>query len=124
MLSRGTILAGTTTIYGAEKTHRAIISLQAEQGDQTLNLHTAPSGWAIGDQLVITGTRMLDPTSDEIRVIGEINGDQVYLDQPLAYDHAAPTLELNVYVANITRNVEFRSENSASWPYYVYELTG
>ncbi len=112
LLSRGAILAGTTTIYGEEKTHRAIISPQAEQGDQILNLHTAPSGWAVGDQLVVTGTRMFDPTSDEIRVISEVNGDQVYLDQPLTFDHTAPTPELNVYVANVTRNVEFRSENT------------
>ncbi|MEM7083044.1 MAG: G8 domain-containing protein [Pseudomonadota bacterium] len=111
-LSRGAILAGRTTIYGTPKTHRSIISPQAQQGDTVLNLTTAPSGWALGDQLVVTGTMPNDPTSDELRTISQINQTIVSLDAPLNLDHTAPRADLNVYVANVSRNVEFRSENT------------
>ncbi|MEM7207551.1 MAG: G8 domain-containing protein [Pseudomonadota bacterium] len=112
-LSRGAILAGFTSIYGSAKTHRVIITPQAQQGDSVLNLANAPSGWEIGDQLVITGTTPNDPASDEIRTISAINNTSVSLNSPLSQDHTAPRSDLNVYVANITRNVEFSSESTA-----------
>ena len=112
-LSRGAILAGTTSIVGSPKTHRAVITPQARQGDSTLNLRTAPVGWEVGDQLVVTGTKMNDPTSDEIRTIAGISNNLVSLNAPLNLDHTAPRADLNVYVANVTRNIEFRSENTA-----------
>ena len=111
-LSGGAILAGNTLIYGTPKTHRAIITPQARQGDVILNLEQSPSGWQIGDQLVITGTLANDPESDEIRTIVAVNQNQITLNQALNLDHTAPTADLNVYVANVSRNVEFRSENT------------
>ena len=111
-LSRGAILSGRTSIYGSAKTHRAIISPQARQGDNVLNLSVAPSGWAVGDQLIITGTLQNNPSSDEIRTISAINNASITLDSPLSLDHTAPSADLNVYVANATRNIEFRSENT------------
>jgi hypothetical protein len=113
LLSRGAILKGSTIIHGAPKTHRAVISPQARQGDSELNLTAAPAGWQVNDQLVITGTTPNDPLSDEIRSIAAINGERIALDRPLALDHTAPSSDLNVYVANTTRNVEFLSESQA-----------
>ena len=113
LISRGALLMGRTVIHGAPKTHRAVISPHANQGDLVLNLTTVPSGWQVGDELVITGTVPNDPTSDEIRTIASINSNQVTLSSVLSLDHAAPRADLNVYVANATRNVEFRSENTS-----------
>lgn len=113
LIGRGAILMGRTEIQGAAKTHKAIITPQAKQGDSVLTLNTAPSGWNINDQLVITGTVINDPTSDEIRTISQVNGNRVILDKPLSLDHTAPKADLNVYVANTSRNVEFISENTA-----------
>ena len=112
-LSRGAILLGQTHIAGMEKTHRASLSPHALAGDTTLQLTALPNGWAINDQLVITGTQMNNPRSDEIRRISGINGTVITLDEPLNLDHQAPRADLNVYVANTTRNVEFVSENPA-----------
>lgn len=112
LLSLGAILAGKTTIFGRSKTHRSVITPQAKQGDAVLNLHEAPTGWNVGDELVITGTIQSNPTSDEIRTITEINNTQVTLSEPLSLDHTAPAADLNVYVANVSRNVEFRSEST------------
>ena len=113
LLSRGAILMGKTTIYGTPKTHRAIISPHARQGDTAIKLSSAPAGWQIDDELIITGTLINDPTSDEIRNIRQLNGTQITLDSALSLDHTAPEADLNVYVANSSRNVEFISENPA-----------
>ena len=112
-LSRGAILAGSTSIVGSPKTHRAVISPQARRGDSSLTLTSAPSGWTVGDQLVITGTQINNPASDEIRTITAISNSRVSLNAPLNLDHTAPKQDLNVYVANVTRNIEFSSENTA-----------
>lgn len=111
-LSRGAILKGQTSVFGAEKTHRLVISPHAKRGDSRLTLKGVPTGWEIDDQLVITGTIPGDPRSDEIRTINSISGNQIVLNVPLELDHVAPKANLNVYVANITRNIEFVSENT------------
>ncbi|MCO7223218.1 Ig-like domain-containing protein [Pleionea sp. CnH1-48] len=113
-LGRGAVLMGTTTIFGAAKTHRAIISPQAKKGDIQLRLLNTPSGWQVNDQLIITGTIMNDPRSDELRTITAIDGSLITLNDYLALNHRAPHPTLNVYVANASRNVEFISENTAT----------
>ncbi|MEM7277051.1 MAG: G8 domain-containing protein [Pseudomonadota bacterium] len=111
LLSRGAILAGRTTIHGTPKTHRATIAPHAIAGDSVLNLGITPTGWQLNDQLIITGTIANNPESDEIRYIQQLSGPQVTLDMPLDLNHNAPKPDLNVYVANSSRNVEFVSEN-------------
>ena len=113
LISRGALLMGQTIIHGEPKTHRAIISPQARAGDDQLTLTTTPSGWQSGDQVIVTGTVANNPASDEIRTINSLSGNQVTLSAPLNLDHTAPRSDLNVYVANATRNVEFVSENTA-----------
>lgn len=110
-LSRGAILMGKTTVHGAARTHRAIITPQATQGDSVLKLNIIPTDWQINDQIIITGTVPGNPQSDEVRQVAALDGSQVTLDQPLMLDHTAPAPDLNVYVANTTRNVEFVSES-------------
>ncbi|MCG8671443.1 MAG: G8 domain-containing protein [Pseudomonadales bacterium] len=110
-MSRGAVLMGQTIVQGATKTHRAILSPHAQAGDAVISLSLPPMGWQIGDQLVITGTQFNNPESDEIRTITDVQGNQITLHSPLALDHNAPKQDLNVYVANVTRNVEFISEN-------------
>ncbi|MEM9604338.1 MAG: G8 domain-containing protein [Pseudomonadota bacterium] len=110
-VGRGALLMGRTEMHGAAKTHRAVLAAPAARGAQTIELNAMPSGWAVGDQIVITGTVVGDPRSDEVRTVSSINGRIIGFDQPLALDHAAPSAGLNVYVANTTRNIEFRSEN-------------
>ncbi|MEM8498258.1 MAG: G8 domain-containing protein [Pseudomonadota bacterium] len=113
LLRRGAILMGKTSIHGAPKTHRAVISPQARQGDTVLNLDILPMGWQLDDQLIVTGTTPNNPESDEIRRISQIDGQRISLSTALSLDHRAPKADLNVYVANATRNIEFVSENPA-----------
>ena len=108
-LGRGALLHGPTTIYGAETTHRLTLTQQPRAGDTTLELSSVPTGWEVGDRIVITGTQ--GATSDEVRTISGISGSTVTLDSALQLDHIPPKSDLSVHVANTTRNVVFTSEN-------------
>ncbi len=111
-LGRGAVLAGQTTMYGAEKTHRITVATFPVVGDSTLQLSSTPMGWRVGDELVITGSQ--GSTSEEVRTITALNGATITLNQPLALDHVPPKSDLNLWVANITRNIRVESENTAN----------
>ena len=111
-VGRGAILMGTTEVFGAPVTHQRSLAVHPTAGTSTLSLAAAPEGWKVGDEIIITGTQ--GPTSEEVRTITSIQGDRLTLDSPLSQDHVPPRSDLNVYVANATRNVEFTSENTAT----------
>ena len=110
-ISRGAILMGTTELHGAETTDRVTLASQPVAGAAQLQLNAIPTNWNPGDQIVITGTQ--GATSDEVRTIASIAGRTLVLNQPLELDHVTPKNHLDVHVVNKTRNVEFRSENTA-----------
>ena len=111
-VSRGLILMGHTDMFGAETTDKVVLAVQPTSGTRTLQLSSTPTNWKPGDQIVVTGTQ--GATSDELRTIASINGSSVSLDRALQRDHVAPKPGLNVYVANKTRNIEVRSENTST----------
>ncbi|MEM9099711.1 MAG: GDSL-type esterase/lipase family protein, partial [Pseudomonadota bacterium] len=111
LVSRGLLLHGQTTIYGAEKTAFGAVSTFPRANDTSLTLKTVPTGWQVGDKLVIAGTSPTDPTSDETVTITQINGSTISFSPPLVRDHVAPRSDLDVHVANLTRNVQITSEN-------------
>lgn len=112
LISRGLLLHGKTTINGLEKTAHAALAEFPMSGDTQLTLKSAPVGWSVGDRLVIAGTDANDPTSDETVTITAIDGATIRFDTPLARDHAAPRADLDVHVANLTRNVEISSQSA------------
>ena len=114
LISRGALLHGKTTIYGAEKTAFTTVAEFPMAGDTTITLSSIPTGWKIGDTIAIAGTDPQDPTKDEKVTITAIDGATVTFDQALVHDHAAPRPDLDVHVANLSRNVEFTSENAAA----------
>ncbi len=109
-LSRGAVLQGPTEIHGVETTHRVTLATFPAAGATSIQLSTVPVNWNAGDEIVITGTQ--GATSDEVRVIESIDADSVTFSEPLELDHIPPQSDLNVYVANKTRNVQFSSENT------------
>ncbi len=112
LIGRGALLHGTTVVHGAEKRAFVAVATFPRTGDTSVRLAEAPSGWRPGDVVVVAGTDPNDPTTDEQRTIVAIDGDLVELDAPLALDHAAPQPDLEVHVANLTRNVRFSSQNT------------
>jgi hypothetical protein len=110
-LSRGLIAHGITSIYGSTVTSYVALAQPALAGQTTLILATVPTNWHVGDELVLSGT---DPNSDQdeqLQILG-INGNQVTV-SPLAYNHVPPG-GLSVYVADLTRNVTFTSQNTTN----------
>ncbi|MEM8947327.1 MAG: G8 domain-containing protein, partial [Planctomycetota bacterium] len=115
LLSRGALLQGRTTIYGAEKTSFVTLAnsgQQAVQGATQITLSSIPTGWRVNDTISIAGVDPNDPASDEVVTITAINGSTVSFDTSLVRDHVAPRADLDVHVANLTRNVQFTSENT------------
>ena len=128
-LGRGFIPHGRTRIVGADKTAFAALAVDGRAGDRVLTLRDAPNGWRVGDTLVVGGTSF-DPTGrnednsrfrDEVLTVTAVKGNAVSVtregeDRGLLYDHSRPDgthfepEDLTIVVANLTRNVVFRSE--------------
>ena len=132
-LSRGLISHGVVSIHGAVKTAFAPLAGNAAAGDTYLAFASAvPSNWQVGDKIVLTGT-YADPNGfnsdnshfhDEVLTVAGIKGnilifinDDLGGSNHLRYNHTAPAgYGLSIYVANMTRNVVFRTLNAASVP--------
>ncbi len=136
-LGRGLISHGKASIYGAEKSTQHFLQTNPAAGTTVLSLSVAPTGWRVGDEIIIAGVRARDispspvptadtpqspkiTTEDEVRIITAINGTSVTLDRPLTYDHIPPgnitDFEgklLRVYVANTTRSIRYQSANTS-----------
>ncbi|MEO1388023.1 MAG: G8 domain-containing protein [Cyanobacteria bacterium J06634_6] len=123
--SRGLISHGDVQIHGQAKTSHLKLAKDPMAGDRTLVLQETPINWAVGDRLVLTGTRFAaDKTGaaweaasqDEEVTIKSINGKQITLEQSLAFDHDTPRSDLKAYVANQSRNIVIASENGDQLP--------
>jgi len=128
-LGRGFIPHGETRIEGADKTDFAAVASDAPAGATTLTLRDAPNGWRPGDQLVLAGTYFDENGAnddntrfhDEVLTVVSVSGNVVTFTANatgagLRFDHARPDGahfdpdDLNLYVANLTRNALLRSE--------------
>lgn len=122
----GLISHGTTTIHGMIKSsyHKLLGSVSGN----VITTDVTPTGWKIGDTVVITGSDYVElptqtsqvtldqyETHDEVRTISAITGNTITLNSPLGelrsdglpkkHEKIHPGMEL--YVGNLTRNVKF-----------------
>ncbi|MCP5244856.1 MAG: G8 domain-containing protein [Burkholderiales bacterium] len=126
----GLIVLGEVEMYGNNIGKTWIkASQEINANDTTIALDEAPTGWKVGDKLVIPDTRQLpvlwhywnDPLEPAIMQweeveIAAINGNTVTLTQPIQYDHLAGRDSDGVivglpHIGNLTRNIVIRSEN-------------
>lgn len=127
---KGLLVYGDVTMRG--QTKDLPFDRLAEElhvGDSSIELVTAPSGWRIGDRLIVPDTRQIVLThpinsftseAEEV-VISSIEGNRVTLTKPLAHNHLGPRDALgNIgltersmlpHIGNLTRNIVLRSEN-------------
>ena len=110
LFSRGLISHGTTTVFGSARTGHAALAAPAARGATRLVLAQAPTGWRAGDELVLAGVSTSRNEDEKLKVVS-VKGAAVTVDKPLAYAHASSRPEYGVYVANLTRNVVFESQN-------------
>lgn len=115
-LSRGLMSMGKIRIYGAPKTHMSEMNASMTKNRNILDLKfPVPADWSIGDEIVLAGTHFKRDTDlqDEVFSIAGINGTQITLNQNTQYDHWRVRTEMMLHVANLERNVIFRSESQA-----------
>jgi hypothetical protein len=131
LLSRGLLAHGATQIRGAAKLAFAELQNPIAAGATQVQLRTTPSGWRVGDQALITSARKrgtmwpawawnVDGTTgvseDEVRTITSISGNTVAFNTALSFPHTPPSEPgLYVHIANLTRNVQFESENAPNF---------
>ncbi|MEL6930293.1 MAG: PKD domain-containing protein, partial [Cyanobacteria bacterium J06600_6] len=132
---------GKIEIYGAEKLDFVALKGNALKGDNELILdlpagQNSPLGWQVGDRLALGGTRYRHTATDENNnryhdeelTITAINGNRIRFtnkditngdDRVLRFNHELPEGfedELDLYVANTTRNISFATENGENVP--------
>jgi len=114
--TRGVLASGQFITNGPNKDHMAALSGDARKGNTRLEFKKAPSGWAVGDEVVVTGTQFHWANSqnetlleNEVRKITAINGSTVTLDSGLVYDHVRADASFSIFVSNLTRPIVIRS---------------
>jgi PKD repeat protein len=124
---KGLVSHGYTTVHGAAKEAILPLNAAANAGNTLIQVASTPTGWQVGDRLILAGTQTdhsgsLEDNSrfqDEVLTITSISGNNIYFineatgSNALLYSHVPPAgYGLKVYVGNLTRNVRFTSENA------------
>jgi G8 domain len=117
--TRGILASGRFATNGPDKDNMAALAGDALKNSTSLQFKKAPAGWAVGDEVVVTGTRFhwadsQDQTllENEVRKITAINGATVTLDGKLVYDHVRADSSFSIFVSNLTRPIVIRSANA------------
>ncbi len=118
----GAVLMGNTTMHGSDKTSWLTLQIHPSAGATEFIFNSNPLGWQVGDKLVVAGTDPITNASisstsefemDEVVTITNVSGNIVTFFPALTRDHKAPSqaLDLDVHVANLSRNIVVSSEN-------------
>ncbi|MEZ5896533.1 MAG: G8 domain-containing protein [Parvularculaceae bacterium] len=124
LLGKGLVSASKATIAGALKTSKVKTANAPLAGATTLSLASAPTGWNVGDRLVLTGTHLTrfrgvngvnraENPEDEELTITAINGASVTVSPALRFNHDTPRASFQPYLVNFTRNVRLATENGS-----------
>ncbi|MEL6923878.1 MAG: hypothetical protein AAFO94_07505, partial [Bacteroidota bacterium] len=111
-LSLGIVSTGEVEFLGQEKSTMARLSADANKGDNSITLETAPTGWEVGDTILITrgGNINTTQTATELAAISGISGTTITLASNLRKNHEGRAADdLHCYVGNLFRNIIVRS---------------
>lgn len=106
-LGRGLITHGSVEMYGAEVDSFVTTSNSLLAGTTRLQLASRPTGWKVGDSIVIAGT-VTGGGQDEVRKILAIDNNSVTF-APLDFNHVPLEAGFEIHIANLTRNVTIES---------------
>ncbi len=97
LFGRGIVTLGRFDTFGAEKLNHSLAAFGQAAGDTSIVLEKFPTGWGIGDQIIIGGTAIKrnttvgegipDVAEDEIVTITAISGQTVNFTPALVNDH-------------------------------------
>ncbi|MFD2565492.1 G8 domain-containing protein [Aquimarina rubra] len=137
--NRGLIVEGTCQIFGQTKSP-FVNAGDARAGDRSIQIYNSVgTEWQAGDEIVIPATtfnpgrlrlnlagnelresqkptraQIAEAFTDEKVTITGIEGNTITFEPALKFDHVRPKSSLPFHVANVSRNVIFRSESSDS----------
>lgn len=119
LIGRGILSQGARVMAGSFKTSwlKTANGSAPMAGATSATLAFVPTGWVVGDEIVIGGTGYSTTVETETRTISAIDGAVVSWVDGLLYDHdhrnpSVNRTDLQPGIANMTRNVKIRSENS------------
>lgn len=134
-MQRGFISFGRVLMYGAPKKAFEQVAAGADVGATSVTLNGAATGWEVGDEILIPGTRMKgfsgntwEPWENEVRILTGIDNTApsapiLSWTTPLVYPHLGCHLRtvgvdfdqaFQPHIANLTRN--FKSYTAGSDP--------
>lgn len=118
--SRGFISMGTVRVYGEAKTHMVPVAVDVPKLATGLTATVAPVNWKDNDSVVLTGSYFrrvgagtLSSQDERVTLNGAPSGTSIAFDSALAFDHVRPRSDLRLHLANLTRNVVWRSESTS-----------
>ncbi|MEA5509906.1 G8 domain-containing protein [Crocosphaera sp. UHCC 0190] len=132
--SRGLVAdhGASVSIVGEEKTPYITLSGNHLAGATQLTFaNPVPTNWEVGDKIVLTGTEWNkkgshddnSKTEDEVLTIESIDGNTITFkhndvnSNALRFNHTTPDgFGLDIYVANLSRNVSFETEGGEETP--------
>jgi hypothetical protein len=130
LLGRGWVSMGKVSIYGTAKRNHATCHQTRAIGDTTITLNETPTGWQVGDEISVGGTRLRGWIGDwngqtarsfipyDIAhvTITNISGNTITFTPALAHARDLTAVRADpkyadavYYVGNFTRNVKFCS---------------
>ncbi|MEX2092009.1 MAG: G8 domain-containing protein, partial [Pirellulales bacterium] len=110
-ISRGLISHGSVSMHGAAVTSHVAVNGALLAGTNLLTLKSIPTGWKIGDTIVVASSSS-GAVQNEVRKIVALLGNLIVLDRPLTFNHVPISTDLEIHVANTTRNVSIASEST------------
>ena len=111
-LGGGLISLGIVTINGEEKAP-FVPAEPLSIGARRVRLAAPATGWKVGDRLLIPGVNFQKVTDEEFSIRSiSLDGRAILLNRRITQDHSAPA-DTRIPIANLTRNVQFRSESAA-----------
>lgn len=114
--------SGRLELHGAPMSRTWVkLGAAAAPGDEEVTLAEPVTGWRVGDEVIVTGSKKVSRSQDyrdgeslgtETRRITKIDGTTISLDRPLKNEHYG-TGEFRSEVANLSRNVIVESADPA-----------
>ena len=116
-LSLGLVTMGEIEVFGQEKTTMIKLDADADKNATSLSLESIPSGWEVGDSILLTlgGNKNATANANELLEISNISGNVIDLRSKLRKNHKGRTIDdLHCFVGNLNRNIIFRSADKDS----------
>lgn len=116
-IRRGLISHGVVNMYGREVEEYVMATSALMTGQNTLNLGTVPTGWQVGDQIVVQkdaasqGKNITDNGFEVFTIMAISSDGTITLDRPASMNHQLNPELNNLYIGNVTRNVIVESAN-------------